>query len=64
MRRTALIVFFALSACNDEPDFDERYSQAASEIRATADDIDKELGTRKAAENPGAPPAVSDQKEE
>ena len=37
----------ALGACQSEPDFDERYSDAEQKIRKTASDIDGQLKSRK-----------------
>lgn len=33
----------ALAACHKEPDFDARYDEAQSRIKATAADLDKDM---------------------
>lgn len=59
MRVIAFVAFLMLGACKDEPDFDERYSQAASDIRAKAEDIDEDLQAKKGMDRAEATPAAS-----
>lgn len=48
MRRLALALIVVLSACRQEPDFDERYAKAARELRQKSVDLDAELATQAA----------------
>lgn len=52
--------FLLLSACQREPDFDERYEAAEAKIRQTAAEMDRQLAEaerkRRAAEGEAADP--------
>ena len=44
MRRALMLLpLFALAACKPQPDFDQRYDKAASDIEARARAMDKDL---------------------
>jgi len=43
MRVAGLLALLLVTACHDEPDFDERYDKASRDIRAKADAIDAQL---------------------
>jgi len=47
MRGLALptVCVLLLAACNDEPDFDERFEAAETEIEQTAQSIEQDLNT-------------------
>lgn len=49
MRRLLLIAPFLLTACNKEPDFDERYDKAAQEVEARAKAMDADIAASEAA---------------
>lgn len=57
MRTLALVALVFVTACHREPDFDERYEKAESEIRAKAESIDKDLEQR--AKQDGASSATA-----
>lgn len=59
MRRAApalLALLVAVTGCQDEPSFDERYDAAQERIRDTAQGIDNDL----AKSNAGEAPAVEE----
>lgn len=46
MRAASLILLCALSACNREPSFDERYNEQSQKLGATANTMAVELGNQ------------------
>ena len=46
MRAASLILLCALSACNREPSFDERYNEQSEKLGATANNMAVELGNQ------------------
>ena len=46
MRAASLILLFALSACNREPSFDERYNEQSQKLGATANNMAVDLGNQ------------------
>jgi hypothetical protein len=50
MRRAALLLPLLLTACHQEPDFDDRYDKVAKEVEARARAMDADIAeTEKAA---------------
>jgi len=45
MRPVLVALLFAVSACREEPDFDERYDETRKQIGERAGELDKELET-------------------
>ena len=46
MRAASLILLCALSACNREPSFDERYNEQSEKLGATANNMAVDLGNQ------------------
>ena len=46
MRGLALVALAGLTACNSEPSFDERYTEASQTITAKANEIDEKLANK------------------
>ena len=44
MRWLGLIVMLQLAACQDKPDFDERYADVETKVRSKSTEIERELG--------------------
>ena len=59
MRRLVILLPLLLTACHDEPSFDERYDKAAKEIEARTKTMDADIADAEkaaAVTEPGAKP--------
>lgn len=59
MRVAAALLIVLSTACQREPDFDERYAKAARELRQKSVDIDAELASQAALAPTDPAPASS-----
>ena len=44
MRWLGLVLLLQLAACQDKPDFEERYAEVETKVRSKSTEIEKELG--------------------